>query len=509
MDEDTLKLRGLRKTARRLSLLLAGALLASCGLMSATARNAPGSAPRMAPPDASVQCAVAAVSQDRLREDLAGLVSFGTRHTRSETESATRGIGAARRWLHARFAEVSAEHGGLLEVESQSHLIPAGRRMPEPVELVNVVATLRGTDPGRVVVISGHYDSRNSTDENTSGDAPGANDDGSGTVAVLEAARAICAALAYAGPGGGPLRPRASIRFAAVAGEEQGLYGSKAMAAADRAAGTDVFAMITNDIVGGDVGGNGESNRGHLRIFSEGRPSGPVDASRTSGVTAEAEVIGSDNDATSRQLARAVREIAALYVPALAVQLVLRQDRYLRGGDHRAFNEQGYAAVRFTELHEHFDRQHQDVRIEQTPAGPRAFGDTLEHIDWVNLTDVTRLNAAVALALALAPPPPMNVRVDTSGLSHDTRLLWEASASELANPEALDHWLIRLRPTDAPDWTHAIKVPRRDTGANNGTLSVAIEHTLVGLSKDHWLFAVQSVDAAGRASVPVYPRPQL
>jgi len=413
--------------------------------------------------------AVDTVDKERLRSDLTTLVSFGTRHTRSDTISETRGIGAARRWLHRRFTEIAVETGGRLQVSSEVHAIPAGRRMPEPIELVNVVATLPGSDNDRVIVISGHYDSRNGSDANVTDDAPGANDDGSGTVAVLEAARCIALTL-------GDRVPRASIRFAAVAGEEQGLYGSRAMARVDREAGRDVFAMITNDIVGGLGGGNGELNRGTIRLFSEGIPSAELSP----------QVVGSDNDAPSRQLARVIDELGRHYVPSLAVQLVFRQDRYLRGGDHKAFNEQGYAAVRFTDTHEHYDRQHQDVKVVEG----RQYGDLLEYVDFENLTDVTRLNVAALLSLALAPPAPTGVTVDTSGLTNDSRLSWD----DPGDP-GVAGYRIRLRSSSAPRWEQVIDI---------GDVH---EHTLTGISKDHWLFGVESRDAAGLHSVAVYPRP--
>ncbi|MHC4845449.1 MAG: M20/M25/M40 family metallo-hydrolase [Planctomycetota bacterium] len=440
--------------------------IASLLLVTGCASTAP--APSL-PTDPVVRRAVDEVSTARLHDDLHALVGFGTRHTRSDTASGTRGIGAARRWLEARFAETAAEAGVPMQVEMQSHMIPPGRRMPEETELVNVVATIPGSDPDRVIVVSGHYDSRNGSDADVTGDAPGANDDGSGTVAVLEAARAVRAAL-------GHRVPRATIRFACVAGEEQGLYGSRAMAAADREAGRDVFAMLTNDIVGGVGGGNGERNRGKVRLFSEGVPSSDL----------APKVVGSDNDSTSRQLARYTHETAAAYLPDLHVELVFRQDRYLRGGDHKAFNEQGFAGVRFTDMYEHFDRQHQDVRVEDG----RAYGDLIEHVDFEVLADVARLNVATILSLALAPPSPRNVRVDVSGLSHDTRLLWDA-----ADGDGVAGYRVRMRPTSAPVWTAVL-----DVGAVH-------EHTLTGVSKDDVLFAVEAYDAEGRTSLPVYPSP--
>ena len=275
-----------------------------------------------------------------------------------------------------------------------------------------------------------------------------------------------------------------------VAGEEQGLLGSRAMAAVDRKNGVDVVAMLTMDIVGGVAGGNGKRNRGHIRLFSEGVPSGggpPGTPPEQAVAIPVPTVVGSDNDAPSRQLARTIKELCRLYVPDLEVTLVFRQDRYLRGGDHKAYNEQGYTAVRFSDRYEHFDRQHQDVRVEDG----RPYGDLIEHIDFVNLADVTRLNVAAVMALALAPPAPTGVVLDIRQLSHDTRVAWDDPGDMRTVG-----YRVRMRPTWAPEWSERVDLGR------------VFEHPFKGISKDDVVFAVEAYDVDGNTSIPVYPTPR-
>ena len=404
-------------------------------------------------------------SAQRLEQDVRTLAGFGTRHTLSETASDVRGIGAARRWLAAEFERISAtHHEGRLEVSLAAHQVPPGRRVPEGAEVVNVMAVLPGRDPDRYVVVSGHYDSRCSDPMDAQSDAPGANDDASGTAVVLECARALAG-----------LRPRATVVFLCVAGEEQGLLGAAAQAQAWADAGITVEAFLTNDIVGGARGSNGRLEPDRVRLFSEGVPSaGPA-------------VVGSDNDAPSRQLARFLEEHGELAVPGFDVDLIFRQDRYLRGGDHRAFNRLGVAAVRFTEPNENYDWQHQDVRTE----GGVLFGDRPEHVDYLFTARVAAVNGAGLRALALAPRPPENVAMDTSRLTPHTRLIWDD-----APWEQVSGWRVRVRPTSEPRWTESL-----DAGRFGEVL-------LEGRSKDNWLFAVEAYDDSGRSSLPVYPAPR-
>jgi hypothetical protein len=403
-------------------------------------------------------------SAARIEDDVRRLADFGTRHTLSDTTSETRGIGAARRWLRDELQRISNEHhGGRLAVELVAHQVEPGRRVPNGAEVVNVAATLPGRDADRLVVVSGHYDSRCSDPMNATSDAPGANDDASGTAVVLECARRLAG-----------LEPRATVVFLAVAGEEQGLLGARAQAVEWKRKGLTVEAFLTNDIVGGARGSNGRLEPDRVRLFSEGVPSaGP------------AAVVGSDNDAPSRQLARYLQAAGREAVPGFEVELIFRQDRFLRGGDHRAFNLEGFAGVRFTEPNENYAWQHQDVRVEDGVQ----YGDLPENVDYDYVARVAAVNAAGLRALALAPRPPEGVSMDTSRLTPHTRLYWD-------DADGVAGWRIRLRRTFEPTWTLAL-----DAGRNT-------EVTLEGYSKDNWLFAVEAYDAAGNTSLPVYPRPR-
>ena len=418
------------------------------------------------PIDPAVQQAVNAVDASRIEQDVRRLVGFGTRHTLSDTEDPDRGIGAARRWLQAEMERISAASGGRLQVSSETHQVPPGGRVPAGAKVVNVLAVLPGTDPDRHLIVSGHYDSRARDALDATSDAPGADDDASGCAVVLESARVL-----------GGLQPRATIVFMLVAGEEQGLLGAAGHAKQAFDAEVNVEAMITNDIVGGVVGSDGQREPQRVRLFSEGVPSGPPDRPRR--------VIGSDNDAPSRQLARYLEAHGEAAVPGFDVLLIFRQDRYLRGGDHRAFNQLGYAGVRFTEPHENFDWQHQDVREENG----RKYGDRADFVDWEYVARVARVNVAGLASLALAPPPPSSVRVMTASLSPDTELRWDPAGADLAHA-------VLARRTHEPTWTHRIDVPAGED-----------RRVLEGWSKDDWLFAVEAVDAAGHRSLPVYPTP--
>ncbi len=361
---------------------------------------APVSAVPTTPPPPEVAAMLAEVSPQHLQATLTQLVGFGTRHTLSDFTSETRGIGAARRWIRAemeRGAQASGRvEGRAMRVDFDVHVLPPdGKRIDREVEVVNVVAVLPGQLPvarERRYYVVGHYDSRVGDVMDRESDAPGANDDGSGTALVIELAR-VMARYEF----------DATLVFLATAGEEQGLLGARGHAEAARRAGLQISGVLSNDIVGdpGDPRG-GADHRAQIRVFSEGLPVPLGDKE-----LAQARQVSALGEAPSRQLARYVGEVAARQGLAVRPVLVFRPDRFLRGGDHLAFGDLGFAAVRFTEVAEKYDRQHQEVRVVEE----RRYGDMLEHVDIAYLTDVARLNAAALAHLARAPSVPENVLI--------------------------------------------------------------------------------------------------
>lgn len=422
--------------------------------------------------DPEIQSAVDKVDAKRIEATVRKLVSFGTRHTNSDTKSEERGIGAARRWLKKHLDTIAEETGGNLKISMERHALPPSRRLPQGGEVVNVVATLPGTDPNRYVIMSGHYDSRASRGGDATSDAPGADDDASGTAVVVEAARVL-----------GRAKPRATILFMCVAGEEQGLLGARAHAKLAYDSKRRIEAMFTNDIVGGVVGSSGKRESNRVRLFSEGVPSGPKnDQGRVT-----RRIVGSDNDASSRQVARYIEARGEAYTPGFDVTLIFRQDRYLRGGDHKAFNDFGFPAVRFTECHENYDWQHQDVR----DVDGRKYGDLPDNLDYEFVGRVCRTNVASAAEIAFAPASPRNVRVLIARLTPHTELAWTANTED-----DLAGYAVLYRRTHEPQWTHRAVVAKDKTSV-----------VMKGLSKDDWLFAVEAFDTKGRRSVPIYPTP--
>lgn len=426
-----------------------------------------------APADPRIVAALREVSSARIRADIASLVGFGTRSTLSAQDAAAiasgRGIGAAREWIRSQFEQYSSACGGCLEISSDAFTQPPGERIAQPTAITNIYAVLKGSDPSataRVVLVSGHYDSRNSDNADVEHDAPGANDDASGVAVSLECARVLSR-----------LKFPATIVFLTVAGEEQGLYGSEHFARMARAQDWNIEAVLNNDIVGGDRSPGQEPRL--VRVFSEGLPHAADN--RQLQLLSER---GLENDSSSRQLARYVAQTAARYDTGITPLLVFRLDRYLRGGDHLAFNEQGYAAVRFTEYRENFDRQHQTVRTE----GGVAYGDTLEHVNVDYVARVARLNAATLATLAAAPAAPAQVSLLTSRLENESTLEWQPS------PGASGYEVL-WRATSSADWEHAQSV---------GSLT----QTTLPVSKDNVIFAVRAVDAQGRRSLPVVPEPK-
>ena len=422
-----------------------------------------------------ISAALQQVSAERIRANIEKLVSFGTRLTLSAQDAdaiaAGRGIGAAREWIKSEFERYSKDCGGCLEVKTDRFTEPAADRIPQPTEISNVYAVLKGRDAEnakRIVLVTGHYDSRNSDILDTKGDAPGANDDGSRTAVSLECARVLS-----------KLKFPATIIFLTVAGEEQGLNGSHHFAATAKEQGWNLEAVLNNDIVGGDK--SAEQDRSVVRVFSEGLP-----AAATEQEIRRIRGLGSENDSASRQLARYVDDVGRAYDVGVKPMLVFRLDRYLRGGDHSSFNQQGFAAVRFTEFREDFHHQHQNVRTENGIE----YGDLAKFVDFDYVAHVARLNAATLASLASAPAPPANVRLLTKDLENDSTLTWEASAGgRAAGYEVL--W----RATTSPEWEHVEKVG-------------SVLRTTLKLSKDNVIFAVRAVDAEGHRSLPVVPLPE-
>jgi hypothetical protein len=422
-----------------------------------------------APPPDEIDALLAEVSPARIRADVDRLVSFGTRHTLSATEG-PRGIGAARRWLKEEFERIGAASGrtgdDAVRVRFDVHRQFPAPRVPKEVDVVNVECVIPGTSPRRVYVV-GHYDSRASEPNDAEADAPGANDDGSGTVALLEAARVLSTR-----------RFDATIVLLATAGEEQGLLGAHFHAKDARKSKTPIVGVLSNDIVGDPSGPDGASSRDVIRLFSEGLPRGatPDDVKRVTSLAAE-------SDSPSRQLARYVAEVAERRGTRVRPRLIFRPDRFLRGGDHLAFNEAGYAAVRFTDVFEKYDRQHQDVRVE---AG-RRYGDEPEFVDAEYLADVTRLNCAAAAHLANAPDQPADVRVLVAELVTDTTLRWTKSKdADVAGYEVV--W----RRTTSPTWDDV-----RDVGD--------VDAVTLPQSKDEFLFGVRAYDRDGFRCAVVFP----
>lgn len=412
-----------------------------------------------------------APSAVNIERDIQTLVDFGTRHTLSETESDTRGIGAARRWIKAEFERISAECGGCLEVYFQSDVISDERRIPDPVEVVSVIAIQRGkTDPGRYVIMSGDIDSRVTDVMDFTSDSPGANDNASGVAGTLEAARVL---TQYEFNG--------SIVYAALAGEEQGLFGGQIMATNALAEGWRIVGVLNNDMIGNIEGINGVINNTTARIFAEG--------TRMLETPQEARLrrfTGGEVDSPSRNLARYIDWIADRYIPNLDTMVIYRLDRFRRGGHHRPFNDLGYPGIRIMETNEHYDRQHQDIRVEDG----RAYGDTIDGVNFEYAAKLTGLNASSLASLSWAPSPPTGVSI-SGAVQPSTTLAWNA-VDKATNPH-LKGYKIYWRYTDAPQWQFSRFV---------GDVR---EATLENVVIDNYFFGVASVSKDGFESPVVFP----
>jgi hypothetical protein len=458
--------------------------------------------------DPAIAAALKDISPDQVRADITKLVSFRTRNTLSSMDTdlpAGQGIHAAAAWIESEFKAISAGCDGCLDVRRDEFIEPAsstpGGRIPKPTKLVNIYAILHGTAKDKAapwVLVTGHYDSRATDVMDSHLEAPGANDDASGVAVSLESARALS-----------KLKLPGTIVFVAVAGEEQGLNGSHHLAALAKAEAWPLEAVLNDDIVGGDTtpnetaSGDTMQNKNVVRVFSESVPSAATPEQQRQILG-----LGAENDSPSRELARTVAEIAPLYflpgtrrppvlpgrphsmmilvVPAFHPVLVLRRDRYLRGGDHSSFNGEGFAAVRFTEWRENFDHQHQTLRTENGVQ----YGDLLQFVDMDYVAKVARLNSAVLATLAAAPSSPQNVRVLTKALDNNTELTWSAAAFAPAGTSYEVVW----RDTNELLWSHS-----QSAGVST--------HLKLTVSKDNVLFGVRSVDAERHRSLPVPPLP--
>jgi Zn-dependent M28 family amino/carboxypeptidase len=423
---------------------------------------------------------VAAVSPARVRADVDALCAFGTRHTLSETESATRGIGAARRYLREQLAAIPGVEASFEEFEAPKH-----PRLPEGGKVVNVVGVMKGTSPGaesRRYYIMGHFDTINLDRLDAKNDAPGGNDNASGTAVVLEAARVLAGKV-----------PDATIVFLCTAGEEQGLFGAKFHAEGAKARGEKILAVLNNDIVGDpsvefvDAGPLWNDRisapamvaRKFVRVFSEGIPRNP-----SAEQLAQIRQLGSESDSPSRQIARYAVDVGVREKLPVLPMMVFRQDRFLRGGDHAAFNDAGFAAVRFSVPAEDYSRQH--VNVTQRDGKP--YGDLAEFVDAEYVADVTRLNAAMLYHMASAPLAPANVRIITAQLEQTTTLRWDSAAADTDGDVKYE---VMWRWTTDPSWRVA-----KDAGT-------AREITLP-VSKDNYFFGVRAYNAKGFRSPVVF-----
>ena len=430
-----------------------------------------GAAPKKNP---DIEKIVREISAKRIEATIRKLVGFETRNSLSETTSDTRGVGAARRWIKSEMERCNAENGGRMKIEFDEHLAPVSARVAKPTPIVNIVATLPGEQAesrDRIYVVSGHYDSMRSTPIDPDGLAPGANDDASGTAAVIEMA---CVMSKY--------KFNATLIFMTVAGEEQGLLGSTFFAKAAKAKGLNIAGMITNDIIGNTRGSDGKIVRDRVRLFAEGIP--PLKEMPEEWLTLIR--TGGENDSPARQLARFIKENGERYVPKMNVDLIYRRDRYLRGGDHFPFLDAGYAAVRMTEPNEDFRHQHQNVRVENGVQ----FGDLPEFVDFAYTADVARVNAAALASLALGPAAPQEVLMENMVLDNNTTLRWTASTE----PNVTGYRVV-WRETTAPFWQKSEDVEK------------VTRTTIYGVSKDNVVFGLQALDKDGNASVAVFPRP--
>ncbi|KAK0124245.1 hypothetical protein ONS95_009220 [Cadophora gregata] len=439
-----------------------------CDAVTAWPSDLPGVPYTSQSPDEELTSILEQVDPVRIQAIVEKLVSFGTRHTQSSQTDPARGIGAARDWILKEYQGYAEQSEGWMTVELQSYVQSPGGRISAPTNISNIIATLKGTsEPERIVIMSGHYDSRNTNVSNSVDDAPGADDDASGVAIAMELARIMATH-----------RPLATIQFAAVAGEEQGLLGSTYMAQILANASANVQGMWTNDIVGSPIGDDGKNQSNIIRIFAQGIPT-----NESTSRAAQRLSIGGENDSPARQLARFTVDVASNPLTGMQVETVYRLDRYLRGGDHAPFLAAGYAANRFTEPREDFAHQHQDVRVENGTQ----YGDLAEFCDFYYISRVGKVTGAAAWSLAQGPDGPKNVTLDTAGLTNDSLLRWRGVKGAVG-------YEVLWRGTDESVWRGVV-----DVGD--------VQSAMVGISKDNVVFGVRSVGGNGYKSPAVFPFP--
>jgi hypothetical protein len=474
------------------------ASLAVCPGLAAPAKPADAAHPiATAAADPVIAHALAGVSAAHIRQTISTLVDFQTRNTASSMDTnrpPNTGVTAAAKWIEQQFTQISASCQGCLEVKADTFTEPADpsprSRIKVPTTITNVYAILRGSDPAqasRMYLVTGHYDSINSNAfsnwADTSGAAPGANDDASGTAVSIESARVLSRH-----------RWPATIVFVAVAGEEQGLYGSRHLAKLAKEQGWQLAGVLNNDIVGGDTTpGDTLEDKSRVRVFSQGIP-----ATATPDEIKRTLALGLESDGPSRELARVAAGVGRTYFHASSTGfhpvLEFRLDRFLRGGDHLSFNQQGFAAIRFTEWRENFDHQHQNVRVENG----RQYGDMLKFVEFNYVANVARLNAATLATLASAPAAPEEVRIVTSNLDNDSTLRWKPGSGMPASARYDSVW----RDTSAPDWQYHQPVPITESSVT-APLSITLP-----ISKDNVIFGVRACNRAGQCSPAVAPLPE-
>lgn len=462
--------------------------------------DAIGTPIRPAPADPAIAHALQHISSQQIQHTIETLAGFQTRSTLSSMDTDLpkgQGVSAAADWIESEFKRYSDACGGCLEVRRDTFTENPQSRIPKPTTITNVYAILHGSDPAqakRMYLVTGHYDSRNSDTLDDHSAAPGANDDASGVAVSLECARVLS-----------KLKPPSTLVFVAVAGEEQGLNGSRHLAQLAKSEGWQLEGVLNNDIVGGNTTpGDTLQDKSAVRVFSEGIP-----AAATPEQTKQIELLGYENDSPSRELSRTVLDVSETYHGIGNVRksgnrvstgyfhpvLEFRRDRFLRGGDHTSFNQEGFAAVRFTEWREDYNHQHQNVRTENGVE----YGDLLKFVDFQYVAHVAVLNAATLATLASAPPGPVNVHILTKELDNNTALEWESGAGAPAGTKYEITW----RETSAPTWQFLVPADKLAAPGNGTAYSATLP-----ISKDNVIFGVRAVDALGHRSLVVVPMPK-